>query len=103
MSSVIKTIVDKLPSISLLRDLRNQNSSERFAKDFRQSYISIPYMEVFDFTASKHLPYKVWTCIIDGNLLQTAQRSFDFEGHVAVKLTVSEAHVNKRVTHYLLE
>ena len=34
-----------LPSISLLHDLRNQNSSERFAKDFRQSYMFIPYME----------------------------------------------------------
>ena len=26
--------------------------------------------------------------MIDGNLLQTAQRSFDFEGRVAVKSTV---------------
>ena len=45
-------------------------------------------MEVFDFTASKHLPYKVRTCMIDGNLLQTAQTSFDFKGRVAVKLTI---------------
>ena len=27
--------------------------------------------------------------MIDGNLWQTTQRSFDFEGRVAVKLTVS--------------
>ena len=36
----------------------------------------IPYMEVFDFTASKHLTYKVRTCMIDENLLQAAQRSW---------------------------
>ena len=37
----------------------------------------MPYMEVFDFTASKHLPYQVRACVIDGNFLQAAQRSFD--------------------------
>ena len=40
----------QLPLISLLRDHLNQNFSERFAKDFRQSHTVIPYMEVLDFT-----------------------------------------------------
>ena len=48
----------------------------------------LTYMEVFDFTTSKHLPYKVRTCMIDGNILQNALRGFDFEGRVAVKLMV---------------
>ena len=54
--------METLPSISLLRDLRNQNSSYRFEKDFRQSHMSVPYLEGFDFTASKDLPHKVRTC-----------------------------------------
>ena len=34
--------------------------------------------------------------MIDGNLLQTAQGSFDSEGRLAVKLTVSEWQFTKR-------
>ena len=47
------------------------------SKDFRQSYTSVPYMDLRCL-----LPYKVRTCMTDGNVLQTARGSFDFEGRV---------------------
>ena len=71
-----------LTTISLLREHLYQNSSERFAEDSRQSYMSYLIWKVFTLGKIKHFYI---TCMIDGNLLQTAQRSFYF---LAVKSMV---------------
>ena len=72
-----------LRSVSLLRNRLNQNNSERFAKDFRQSYISVRTLYGRCLLAVK-LNTSIYgmTRMIDGNLLQTAHRSFYLNGRV---------------------
>lgn len=68
------TCILPVPLISLLRDHVNQNSCERFAKDFRNLY----WRCLLAVKSNTSNPYKVhvWPCMIDGNVLQIAQRSY---------------------------
>ena len=78
----------QLPLIShLLRDRLNQDSSEQFAKDFCQSYMSYLIWKVSTRSKIEHFHIR-YDMMIDWNLLQTAQRNFDLNGRITVKLMV---------------